>query len=58
VNLIRALPTLYHPTLNPTGGINMGLAHNDLMQKELLEKVSLPSLLCFIIRVLTVVLNA
>ncbi|KAI8085096.1 pyridoxal phosphate-dependent transferase [Halteromyces radiatus] len=38
--LIRALPELYHPTLNPTGAINMGLAHNDLMQKDIMEKLS------------------
>ncbi|ORZ14481.1 pyridoxal phosphate-dependent transferase [Absidia repens] len=38
VNLIRALPNLYHPLHNPTGAINMGLAHNDLMQNDLMEK--------------------
>jgi hypothetical protein len=34
-----ALPLLCNCTLNPTGAINLGVAHNDLMKDELLEKV-------------------
>ncbi|KAI8887259.1 hypothetical protein K501DRAFT_269016 [Backusella circina FSU 941] len=35
-----ALPLLCNCTLNPTGAINLGVAHNDLMRDELLEKLS------------------
>ncbi|KAI8074686.1 pyridoxal phosphate-dependent transferase [Gongronella butleri] len=37
--LIEALPRCYHPTLNPSGAINMGLAHNSLCEKEMLAKI-------------------
>ncbi|CAO3611393.1 unnamed protein product [Cunninghamella blakesleeana] len=38
--LIKAIPLLYHPTNNPDGVINMGLAHSDLMRQELVDKIN------------------
>ncbi|KAI8374805.1 pyridoxal phosphate-dependent transferase [Blakeslea trispora] len=38
-NAIRqVLQQLYHPERNPNGAINLGLAHNDLLQDEVVKK--------------------
>jgi hypothetical protein len=30
---------LHHPEFNPNGALNLGLAHNDLLQEKVFEKV-------------------
>lgn len=30
---------MYHPETNPNGALNLGVAHNDLLQQKVFEKV-------------------
>lgn len=33
------LGKLHHPEFNPTGALNLGVAHNDLLQQKIYQKV-------------------
>lgn len=35
----ETLGKMYHPELNPNGSLNLGVAHNDLLQQKVYEKV-------------------
>lgn len=38
-SFFESLGKLHDPALNPTGALNLGVAHNDLLQQKIFEKV-------------------
>lgn len=40
-SFFESLGKLHDPVLNPTGALNLGVAHNDLLQQKIFEKVNL-----------------
>lgn len=38
--MFEVMPKIHHPEFNPSGALNLGLAHNDLLAEKVFEKVS------------------
>lgn len=37
--MFEVMGKLHHPEFNPSGALNLGLAHNDLLKEKVFEKV-------------------